>query len=141
MSAPFRIVRGVRKPGAGEDFKQYLDRLLKMIPAEVVGLYIVGNGFIPPDKAIGSVVWFVICLILVIIVRIYGTADGPGKPPQPFPVLISAGAFVIWVYSLGGPFAKYNLHIPYIGSLAVLVWSFVIPVFYQGPAPSDEETN
>src|SRR5687768_3968201 len=82
MSAPFRIVRGVR---ADEDsFKDYLERLMKMIPAEVVGLYLIGNGFIPADQLMGSLVWVVICLILIIIVRLYGTADGPDKPPQTF---------------------------------------------------------
>ena len=132
MSAPFRIVRGVRKDGDG--FKDYLERLMRMIPGEVVGLYLIGNGFIPADQLIGSLVWVVICLILIIIVRLYGTADGPDKPPQTFPVFVAAVSFVIWVYSIGGPFAKLEAwYYPWIGSLAVLVWTFLIPKFYQGP--------
>jgi hypothetical protein len=73
-------------------------------------------------------------VILVLIVRIYGTADGPGKPWQKFPVFVSVFAFLIWVYSMGGPFAKIeSLYYPALGSLVVLVWSFVIPIFYKGP--------
>lgn len=132
MSAPFRIVRGVRGPGTSEGFKEYLERLLKLIPAEVVGLYLIGNGFIPQEQAVGSAVWASICFVLVIIVRIFGTADGPAKPWQPIPVFVSAMAFIIWVYSMGGPFQKFNLYVPFIGSLAVLLWSFLIPYIYKG---------
>jgi|SRR6266542_3564892 len=135
MTAPFRIerpVEGVRE-GTDEGLKEYLERLLKMIPAEVVGLYLVGSGLIPVDQAIGLAIWAAICFVLVIIVRIYGTADRANdKPPQPVPVFISAVAFIIWVYSLGGPFAKFNLYVPWVGSLAVLLWSFVTPIIYKG---------
>ena len=138
MSAPFRIekpspgLRGVR--GGNDDaLKDYLGRLLKMIPGEVVGVYMIGSGFIPEASAMASAVWAVICLVLVFVIRIYGTADPAAKlPPQTIPVLVSAGAFVIWVYNLGGPFAKYGLYVPYYGALAVLLWSFVIPIFYKG---------
>ncbi len=136
MTAPFRIEQPELRVQAGqadEVFRQYLGRLLKMIPAEAVGLYTIGSGFIPEDQALGSAIWTSLCFLLVIAIRIYGTKDpAQGKPAQPVAVAIAAVAFVIWVYSLGGPFAKYHLYIPYIGSLAVLFWSFVIPIFYKG---------
>jgi hypothetical protein len=136
MSAPFRIERpsGLRETGGGGDtFKDYLERLLKMIPGEVVGAYLIGAGFIPPPNRVALAVWAAICLILVVIVRVYGTAD-PARQlrAQPIPVFVSAVAFVIWVYSMGGPFEKFGLHISYVGSLAVLLWSFLIPFFYKG---------
>jgi hypothetical protein len=65
MSAPFRI----RRPDVGatpvaltpdEGFRFYLDRLLKMIPAEVVSLYLVGSGIIPKDQVTALAVWFVV---------------------------------------------------------------------------------
>ena len=30
-----------------EQLRSYLDRLMRMIPGEVIGLYLVGSGFIP----------------------------------------------------------------------------------------------
>jgi hypothetical protein len=139
MTAPFRIEppSGLRvAPGlrGGQDtLKDYLERLLKMIPGEVVGAYLIGAGFIPEGATTPLALWAAICLGLVVIVRVYGTAD-PEKQlaPQPIPVFVSAVAFVIWVYSMGGPFEKFGLHVPYIGSLAVLLWSFLIPIFYKG---------
>ena len=139
MSAPFRITR----PDLGlvpvarrreENFKFYLDRLLKMIPAEVVGLYLVGNGFIPKDQPIVQVVWAVVCLVGVILLRAYGTTDPDNnKPPDWTHVAISSIAFVIWVYTLGGPFVAIGWYIPYIGSLLVLAWTFFVPILYKGP--------
>ncbi len=147
MSAPYRITRPSKRIGpraadaqsaaSGEEFKGYLDRLMKMIPAEVVGLYLVGNGFVPtadPNYGLVLSVWTLICLIGVIVVKAYGTADVPNHtPPDWVHVAISSVAFFIWVYSIGGPFTAFGLSVPYIGSLLVLAWTFFIPIVYRGP--------
>lgn len=135
MAAPFRITKpaptGTR--GRDETFREYLERLLKMIPGEVLGLYMIGSGFIPEKQVVGLVVWSGICLASVVVIRIYGTADPQnGLPSQKVPVFVSAIAFLIWLYWLGGPFGKLGIQIPWVGSLAVLLWSFVIPIFYKG---------
>ena len=141
MSAPYRIVSGTAPrrgtPAAaqtGEEFTSYLDRLMKMIPAEVIALYLVGAGMIPEDQSVAVVVWAVICLIGVVMLKAYGTADAANHVPTDWAhTLICAGAFVLWVYIIGGPFAIYNLYVPWIGSLAVLVYTFFIPILYKGP--------
>jgi hypothetical protein len=140
MAAPFRI----RRPDTGvkavavervESFNFYLDRLLKMIPAEVVSFYLVGSGLIPEDQTLVLTIWAVVCLIGVVAVRAYGTTDrAENKPPDWTHVAISCVAFVIWVYSLGGPFEAQGLAVPYIGSLLVLAWTFFVPILYKGPA-------
>jgi hypothetical protein len=139
MSAPFRI----KRPDTGakavalapeEGFKFYLDRLLKMIPAEVIGLYLVGSGLIPRDQPVVLTVWAFVCLAGVVAIRVYGTTDTASSlPPDWVHVAISTVAFVIWVYTLGGPFAAINWYVPYLGSLLVLAWTFFVPIFYQGP--------
>jgi hypothetical protein len=139
MSAPYRMRRpdvGVRPVSRtqGEEVKDYLDRLMKVIPAEVVGLYLVGSGFIPRGQAAGLIAWFGFCLVAVIVVRTFGNADpARNEAPQSVPIAISVVAFVIWAYTLGGPFGAMHLAVPWVGSLLVLAWSFVIPFFYKGP--------
>ncbi len=140
MSAPLRIVRRLQAqaaPGAAggpeNGFNSYLARLVKLIPAEVVALYLTGNGFITPGSRMGSTIWAGICLGLVVLVRVHATRDKANHiPPQGMAVLISAVSFVIWVYTMGGPFLAYGLANPRVGSLAVLVWTFVVPFIYQG---------
>ena len=139
MAAPFRIRRpdtGVKAVALerGDSFKFYLDRLLKMIPAEVVSLYLVGSGVIPTEQSVALAIWTAVCLIGVVLIRAYGTADpADSKPTDWVHVAISSIAFVIWVYSLGGPFEAFGVYVPYIGSLLVLVWTFFVPIFYKGP--------
>ncbi|HLG41681.1 MAG TPA: hypothetical protein VI461_18520 [Chitinophagaceae bacterium] len=140
MAAPFRIVPPTRDRAEGTtfdaEFREYLSRLLKMIPGEIVGLYMIGNGIIPSTNSIFQFIWIVICTILIVVIRIYGTSDQEEKlPAQPVPVAIATIAFVIWVYWLGGPFITYKLHVSWLSSILVLLWSFIIPYFYKGPKP------
>jgi hypothetical protein len=122
---------------ASTGFQPYLDRLIKMIPTEVIGLYLVGSGIVPTSQDIipkmALVIWALICLIAVVIVRIYGTYDQTKQHPVDWPhVVISSVAFLVWVYTIGGPFAAFGLTVPWIGSLLVLVWTFFVPIFYRG---------
>ena len=139
MAAAFRIKRlgtGAVAVAAGpsESFQYYLDRLMKMIPGEAVSLYLVGSGIIPERQPLLLVGWALLCLLGVFAIRVYGTADAPNnRPPDWIHVGISSVAFVIWVYTLGGPFTAFGLHVPYLGSLLVLAWTFFIPIFYRGP--------
>jgi hypothetical protein len=136
MSAPLRIRRTAVKSASGssDGIKLYLDRLLKLIPTEVVSLYMVGTGMIPPKSIEVLLLWPMICLIGVVVVRRFGTSDpAQGVPPDWVHVGISSVAFMIWTYSLGGPFAYYGLHIPYIGSLLIMTFTFFVPYVYKGP--------
>jgi len=113
--------------------QDYGERLVKLIPSEVVGLYLVGVGVIPATAKVVVTVWAVVCLGLVILVRAYATRDPAlNLPPQWKAVVISSVSFVIWVYTIPGPFQALGLAVPYIGSLTILVWTFVVPYFYIG---------
>lgn len=84
MSALYRVVnRGTRAEmeiaATSQEFKDYFDRLLKMIPVDVVGLYLIGIGFIPKEYEWVLAIWTIICLAGVFIVRVLGTADSKKK--------------------------------------------------------------
>ncbi len=139
MTAPLRIKRPdsrLRPVSAGkqDDIGHYLERIIKMIPAEVIALYMVGSGVIPETETLGLLIWTVVCLIGVVALRIKYTKDvQENLSADRIHVIISAVAFIIWIYNLGGAFVEYNLHIPYIGKLLVLAWTFFVPIFYKGP--------
>ncbi|WP_145098861.1 hypothetical protein [Anatilimnocola aggregata] len=139
MSAPFRVnnpgaqLAALAEPNPDEQFRLYLERLMKMMPGDAVGMYLVGSGFIPTDEKVWIVIWAIIGLIAVIVLRIYGTRNpAEGQGVQWATVVISSIAFVIWVYTLGGPFVVFGIHKPFIGSLMVLAWTFFVPIFYKG---------
>ena len=131
------VKAAMRKGGTTREkptpIQSYMERLVKLIPAEVVGLYLVGQGIIPPAEKVAIVVWSIVCLALVILVRAKVTGDRANNlSPQWIAVGVSAISFVIWVYTMPGPFQVYHVAIPYLGSLAVLVWTFIVPFLYQG---------
>jgi hypothetical protein len=148
MPAPYRIVNpavGVKAAAAPQtDFSSYLDRLMKMVPTEVIGLYLVGSGIIPHDQPVVLTLWALICLVGVVAMRAWGTADATASPPQPTDwthVAISAVAFILWIFTMGGGpfttggvFAAAYEQTPYVGSLLVLAWTFFVPIFYKGAA-------
>ena len=126
MFAPLRI-RRLNNKGSGDDgFKSYLDRLLKLIPAEVLSLYVVGIGLVPETETLAAMAWAIFCLLAVIFVKAYGTGY------DWIHVGISTVAFVLWIYSSGGPFKQLGLHQPYIGSLLILGFTFIVPYLYKG---------
>jgi len=131
------VKAAMRKGGTAQEkptpIQSYMERLVKLIPAEVVGLYLVGQGIIPPAEKVALVVWSIVCLGLVVLVRAKTTGDRVNSiSPQWSAVAVSTVSFVIWVYTMPGPFQAFNLAVPFVGSLAVLVWTFIVPFLYQG---------
>ncbi|MEK8169257.1 hypothetical protein NKH77_04080 [Streptomyces sp. M19] len=51
----------------------YQDRLMKMLPADVVSLYLVGSGVVPGGHRVALAVWSGVCCCAVIVVRVLGT--------------------------------------------------------------------
>jgi hypothetical protein len=141
MAAPFRIYRpSIRKvaDGSSEGVKDYLERLIKLIPGEVISLYLVGKGVISSGNDAQTpmsywILWTVFSLVAVFLVRMLGTADPKEGQSAQFPaVVISCVSFLVWVYSMGDLFKLLNVYEPKLASLMVLCWSFVVPYFYRG---------
>jgi hypothetical protein len=107
--------------------QDYKSKLLKLIPSEIVAAYLVIEGIIPDHrKYIGTLAVSIILLILVpfYLKRIYKVK----RFGQHVFVMI---AFVIWIYSLGGPFRHWNLWEAWIGSSLLILYTLAIPLFYR----------
>jgi hypothetical protein len=126
-------------------FKAYMERLVKLIPGEVLGVYLTIRGiFVPnnimPDSQsdpVGAVfldIWPIICLGLVVLVRAWGTRKANAKwwDAQWKAVFISAISFVIWVLAMGHFFWPIKIDDPRIASSAVVLWTFLVSYFYEG---------
>lgn len=122
------------KRAEGDNGDSYLSKLVKLIPAEVMALYTSGlaqiPALLPPNQMLVPALWLVVCFIIVIVVRILATKN-PNTSPDWKIVTLSAIAFLIWSYSGGGPWETYGLYLPYLGSLAVMFWTFFAPYIYQ----------
>jgi hypothetical protein len=109
----------------------YLARLVKLIPSEVIAFYLVGIGLIPEDRPYVQLIWTIVGLIAVIVVRSSASKGLDGKP-QWRAVGVATVSFAIWVYSLGHASEAFGVYVPYLGSLLVLTWTFFLPYIYTG---------
>ena len=139
MNYPFRIERPavVAAHGAGSTTNEYTEKLLKLIPAEVVALYQsiysivstqtdwLGKTLLPILPLIG--------LVLVIFVRSWGTRNDKGewRSVQGGAVIIAAVSFVVWVISLGHPVIYVPSLPQWLGGVVLIVAAFFVPYFYK----------
>jgi hypothetical protein len=122
-------------PAAGkpDDIDAYMQRLVQLIPAEIVALYL---AFHAAASKQGSFVllWPIVCLALVVFVRILGTrrADGPIWSFQPIAVTVASISFVLWIYAIGDKIWKFEIGEPIWISAGIAIWTIVVPYFYKG---------
>lgn len=132
---PVLRIAAPRRAVEEDPTKAYLDRLVKLIPAEVVALYLAGRSAIltdpKPDPAYW-VGWTIFCLFAVVWVRAWATSGGkPAVGPEWPAVGIAAVSFLVWVYSLGDVFKALGHSQPLLASLLVLAWTFIAPLIYR----------
>jgi hypothetical protein len=107
--------------------QDYKSKLLKLIPTEIVAAYIVIEGIIPDNrKFIGTLIVSIILLILVpfYLRNIY-------KVKRVGQHIFVMTAFIVWIYSLGGPFKHLDLWEAWIGSTLLILYTLTIPLFYK----------
>jgi hypothetical protein len=117
----------------------YLDKVIKLIPADVVGVYLGVFTLIkerapkPGDDA--PLQWGVLILI-TIIMPFYLKYAGVKERKQ---ILISIVSFYVWVLSLGGPlyYLPSGLYSPqFLGAILVPIYTLLIPLLTYPPQSS-----
>jgi hypothetical protein len=107
----------------------YVDQLLKYMPAESVALYLTLQGIVVSgvdNKTILTTGLWKILAIGFIGNPIYlWRIMGEDKIVQ---LDFSTLAFVVWVFALGGAFASLSWYEPFIGSVALVVFTFFAPL-------------
>ncbi len=107
-----------------KEAQNYKDRLLKLIPSEIVAAYMVLAGIIP----LASAKWgtLIVSIILLILVPFYlWKIHNVTRSSQ---IIVTSISFVVWVYSLGGPFQFWNLYRAWIGSVILVLWTLIVPL-------------
>ncbi len=108
----------------------FLTALLKLIPSEVVAVYLFVLGILPgrlvPHLAVAA--------LLVVLTPLYlRFAMGVRSPAQ---LAVSCASMLIWIYALGqGPvrFLAPPWYEPWYASVALALWTLIPPMFlYRG---------
>jgi len=107
----------------------YADKIIKYLPGEAVALYVTGIGLITAakDQIPFDIMTWVIFIGLLVTLPIY--LRYTQKVKYWMQIAISTLAYVLWVLTLGGPFAQFSWYHPVYGSLGVLFFTFLVPKF------------
>lgn len=112
--------------GAGTTMDTYFDRVIKYIPADIVGAWVAITGLVTgaANVATGTIHWimFVVMTALTALWTLKQTAV-PNRPPATTQAAIATGSFVVWVFALGGPFATLDFYRPLYGSLLLIIYT------------------
>jgi len=108
----------------------YRERLLKLIPSELLGTYMAVNAvLISMDPSMMSTVllWVVFGICLAVTPLWLWFTQGVRKALQ---LVLTSIAFVIWVMTISGPFTTIPGYKPFIGTVFLILFSGVIaPLF------------
>ena len=102
----------------------YQDKLLKLIPSEIIGAYVFLQGVIPKEH--GKWGTTVVSLILLIMTPIYLRRIQKVKLNNQ--LIATTISFGVWVYSLGGPFQYWNIYQPWLSSVILVLWTLAVPM-------------
>jgi len=109
-----------------EQENSFLQVLLKLIPSEVIAVFIFIQGVMPPSL----LPHLVMAVLLVLITPVYlSRASGVTSRAQ---LVVSTLSLVVWIYAIGtGPirFIRPPYYEPWHGAVALAVWTLVPPIF------------
>jgi hypothetical protein len=133
-----------RTRSVGTSGNDYVERVAKYIPAEVVAGYLAIMGMIEAadekNSARLGLAWGLF-VIAVIVTPVYLTMVGKPRGPQKITVWISTFAFVVWAYALGGPFEMSGYYNGLLGSVAVGVVTWLSGLFVPRFSPPSAPTT
>lgn len=128
-----RIIESqLQSSGKSSDVDSYLDKVMKYIPSETVGVWITiktmvsGNNNIPESTILWGI--FIVCLLLTFgYIRLLPSQ--PNNKPTVKQTLISVGAFIVWAIAIGGqPFISIDWYEPVYGSILMVLYTATIPL-------------
>jgi hypothetical protein len=110
----------------------YLTKLIKIVPSEVIAAFLAIDGIVRGAAAFSVNSYWLVSAILLAICAAW-VAREAGSTDKPFPfrqVLLSTGAFVVWVHAIGGPFeyAKLDWYDPAFAGILVILYTLAVPL-------------
>ena len=123
---------GMMQPPANS-INDYKDRLVKLIPSEIITAYVTIKGLISGAGVTGNknlLLWIVFGILVILNPLYLYYVTGVKKLGQ---IFFSSIAFILWVMVIGGTFTQI-LGFPseFLGSILLVIYTLFIPFVYKG---------
>jgi hypothetical protein len=124
---------GMKGAGAGglsttDPNDPYFARVLKHIPAEVVGVYVTLDGIARGQNEQLLFLWIAFGSGLVLTPLYLWRVSGEKRASR---LILQVFAFCVWVIAIGGPFAHLSFYRPAIGSILLVLTAVGIPMIVR----------
>jgi hypothetical protein len=111
--------------GQSQQIDGYFDRVIKFVPADIVGGWIAVSGVVPIDTQSGKksapVMWLAFAFALILTALwTWKQTGGLEQRPAYTQIIVSSAAFCVWVCALGPPFSFIGGFQSYYGSLLLI---------------------
>jgi hypothetical protein len=117
-------------PGQVPD--NYASQIVKLIPIEIVGVYLGISNLI---KEYYTIQWFIFGIILVLTPIYLKKVAGISDKAQ---MWVATASYVIWAISLGGPFEHLlegvlpdGFTVAALGGILIMLYTLVVPIIYR----------
>jgi hypothetical protein len=124
------IPRGARafSKGSKDNLKQYIERVIKYIPAEIVAGYLFLTQLVEARFDAGTSGregWLWAALVVgVLFTPLYlSRADDPNKPKR-LHMVIGTIAFVVWTYATKGAWIEGDIYDPLVAAFALVIFTW-----------------
>ncbi|SRR6266446_2866009 len=121
------ITEKLQAAGVTPGVDTFFDKVVKYVPVEIVSAWVAVKGLIAAaaTQSKQSVLWicFGVGVVLTALYMLKQTAE-PGKPPAITQTAIATGAFIVWVFALGEPFASL------LGAANQALYGSLLLIFY-----------
>jgi hypothetical protein len=111
----------------------YKDRLVKLIPSEIITAYVTLKGLINGAGEQGNrqlLIWIVFGILVILNPLYLFYITQVKKAGQ---IVFSSVAFVLWVMVIGGTFTTIlGFSAEYLGSILLVLYTLFIPFVYKG---------
>jgi hypothetical protein len=117
----------------------YLGKLIKYIPVEIIGSYLIISGLLESAYASATTARRVslgLFFILGILVS-YAYAKRVLHVVRASQLAMTSLAFAVWVFAAGGVFATLAWWHPWMGTIAVVMFGVLVRIVGLGPLPEE----
>lgn len=124
-------------PSTSESPDNYASQIVKLIPIEVVGVYLGITNLIEDQFLIQWIIFFIILIITPFYLKKVAMVEDRKQ------IIVSTFSFVIWALSLGGPFESLlknilpdGFTVQALGGILIMLYTLIVPIFYRPAAIS-----
>lgn len=121
----------------GQTPDNYASQIVKLIPIEIVGVYLGISNMIQGQDLIQWIIFFVILVLTPFYLK---RAAGVEDKAQ---IIVATVSYIIWALSLGGPFESFlknrlpeGFTVQTLGGILIMLYTLFVPVFYSPQQPA-----